>query len=181
MKLLGLVGTNGSGKTTACGYLKEKGFSIFSLSNIIRNVAKERGLPLDRDALTQLGNDLKAAHGTDYLAREAYNSFAAKQKSSVAFDSVRHVDEVLFLKEKGAIMIGFDAPIAIRFERIQARQSTTDNVTFKDFKRQDDHERFGQSSGQNINGCLSYCDHKINNVGGLREFRGQLDAVLALL
>jgi len=180
MKLIGLIGTNGSGKTTACAYLEKKGFKVFSLSDILRNIARDRALPLDRDTLTQLGSELKSAHGTDYLAREAYNAFAADQDTDVAFDSVRHVDEVLFLKEKGAVMIGFDAPLPVRFERIQDRQSATDQVSFEDFKRQDEFERYGKGYGQNINGCLAHCDHKISNTGGLTEFHGQLDAVLAL-
>ena len=58
--MIGLVGTNGSGKSTICDYLVGRGFQRYSLSSVIHNYVREKGLPTTRDNLVDVSNRLTA-------------------------------------------------------------------------------------------------------------------------
>ncbi|MYB53186.1 MAG: AAA family ATPase, partial [Acidobacteriia bacterium] len=54
--IIGLTGTNGSGKTVACELLQRKGFQFYSLSDVIREELAEKGLAANRENLIAEGN-----------------------------------------------------------------------------------------------------------------------------
>ena len=63
MIIIGLTGRNAGGKTTAGETLKAKGFYYLSLSDVIRQEARTRGLSEVRENLIALGNELRERHG----------------------------------------------------------------------------------------------------------------------
>ena len=160
---IGIVGKNGSGKSTVCEHLQTQGFNLISLSDIVRGVADQQAISHDRDSLTALANQLKLEHGTDYFARVALSTIQESDFNRVVFDSVRHPDEVNYLKEHNVFFIAVDASIEQRFERISQRGKETDLVSFEDFKRQDLYEASGDSFGQRIIDTMALCHVTINN------------------
>ncbi len=177
---LGLIGFNGSGKTAVCQYLKHRGYFVLSLSDVVREHAKRNNLPQDRDTLTNLANDLKAKHGLTYFATECLK-IADEKSSPVVFDSVRHPKEVDVLKDKGTLFIGIDSPIEVRYDRIKARKKDTDFIDFETFKAQDERERLGQSSGQNIEACLDQVNYHVVNDKELDSLYAKIDNILKKL
>ncbi len=175
---IGLVGQNGAGKSAVCTILKKKGFHAISLSDAVRVAATAQGLELSRENLIATGTALKAKFGPDILAKQSVD--AMSEFTDVVFDSVRLPEEALFLKKQGALLIGIEAPLDIRYARIRSRKNSTDNVTFEVFKAQDEGELNGASQGQNIGATLSLCDHKIDNKYGLDWLIEQLDHLLSL-
>ena len=99
-QLIGLVGTNGSGKSTVCQILKRKQFVSISLSDYVRDILDEKGLPQTRDNLVTAANDLKQEKGQHILAQFAYLQFSRLDVSCVVFDSIRNLEEINFLKQK---------------------------------------------------------------------------------
>lgn len=166
---IGLVGTNGAGKSTACELLETEGFVKISLSDFLRDIVKEKGLPLDRDTLTTESNKIKSQFGTAYFAKVAITYAQTHHIEKAIFDSVRHPDEVAYLKTNGVVFIGIDAPIELRYQRISSRMKETDRVDFETFKRQDHYERFGESSGQNIELALKACHKILSNTDSKEE------------
>lgn len=175
---IGLVGTNGAGKSTACELLEEEGFRKISLSDFLREIVKEQGLPLDRDTLTNESNKIKHQFGNDYFAKVAISYAKNNHIEKAIFDSVRHPDEVLYLKTNGVIFIGIDAPIELRYERITSRMKETDKVNFETFLRQDNYERFGASSGQNIEMALKECSTILTNTGSKESLKQELHTAI---
>ena len=173
---IGLVGTNGAGKSTACDYFKEKGYTILSLSDALRDHLTKLNLPLDRDTLTNTANTLKAERGSAVLAEMVFQ-LSKKVDTPVAFDSVRNVDELNYLKNQGVHFIGITAPLEVRYERIKSRNRETDHVDFETFKRQDQRESDGSSSGQNISSTLESCNTICQNDSTVTHLHAQLDAV----
>lgn len=173
---IGLVGTNGAGKSTACDYFKQKGYTILSLSDALRNHLTQLNLPLDRDTLTNTANTLKAEKGANILAKMVFELSKTFQ-GPIAFDSVRNVEELTYLQDQGVFFIGITAPLETRFERIKTRLRETDHVDFETFKRQDLRETDGSSSGQNITSTLESCNIICQNDTTVEHLHTQLDAV----
>jgi dephospho-CoA kinase len=176
MLWFGMVGRNGSGKSSVCEYLQKKGFYSVSLSDVVRYHARKQNRPDDRDTLTQLANALKKERGCDYLAIASLAH--ASGHARVVFDSIRHPAEVQALTNRGVVMVGIDASLAQCYERIQSRGKGTDGVSFEAFKQQDAYEMSGASYGQHISTCLDLCDVRITNNGTLTDLFDCIDAII---
>ena len=173
---IGIIGRNGSGKSSACDYLNTLGFNVVSLSDVVRYHAKKQCLDMDRNTLTALANTLKTERGLAYFAEASVSH--AKQEQKVVFDSIRHPLEVDYLKRHGVLFIGIDADLQDCYERIIARKKGTDFVSFDEFKAQDAYEMSGKSSGQHIDACLNQCDFRIKNNHTLGNLHTQLDDII---
>ncbi len=175
---IGLIGTNGAGKSTVCDYFRQKGFQVLSLSDSLRDYVREKGLPLDRDTLTHMANLLKEERGLDVLAKLVCETVEKESWDNVVFDSIRNRDEVNFLARKDVVFIGVTADIKVRYERVKLRARETDHIDFETFKRQDVRENSGESSGQNISLALEACRCVVENNTGIDDLHVSLDALL---
>ena len=171
---IGLIGENGSGKTTACDIFKTIGFETVSLSRVVRDYVESKGLKQERNVLIEYANILKQKHGLTYFAETCFNTVSFKQYERVVFDSVRHPDEVSFLKEKGVYFVGLKVPVSVRYERIKKRQHMTDLIDYQTFIEQDKREKSGDSLGQNLDKAFLLCDVIIENSDNLDRFKNQL-------
>jgi dephospho-CoA kinase len=178
--MIGLVGTNGSGKSTICDYLVDRGFQRYSLSSVIHNYVREKGLPTTRDNLVETSNRLKAQKGQDVLAREMFQLAMKEASSKIVFDSIRNPDEVKFLKDHYVTLIGVDAPIEKRYERISARKRESDLIDFETFRQHDQRENSGESSGQNVFAAMKACENVITNDGSYDDLCEQVDQLLSV-
>jgi dephospho-CoA kinase len=100
MIIIGLTGRNAGGKTTAGDALKAKGFYYLSLSDVIRQEAKKRGLSEVRENLIALGNELRERHGPGALAELTVAGMQSDKNYVV--DSIRHPAEVAALRKAGS-------------------------------------------------------------------------------
>ena len=66
--LIGLTGRNAAGKGEVAEYLKKKSFYYYSLSDVIRDEIRSRGQEPTREALIEVGNELRQKHGAHILA-----------------------------------------------------------------------------------------------------------------
>lgn len=171
---LGIVGLNGSGKSTVCHILEDVGFSAFSLSAIVRDYVAGLGLTQDRETLIHHANDLKTKNGLTYFAEKCFNDAVSKDCHYVVFDSVRHPLEVKYLKSKGVYFIHLDVPIELRFQRIKERQADTDQVDFETFKQLENLEIQGNSMGQSLKEAIELCDSTLLNSGDTYQLRQDL-------
>src|SRR5512143_4094235 len=103
MIIIGLTGRNASGKTTAGHTLAARGFNYLSLSDVIREEAKQRGLPDLRENLIALGNELRERHGPGALAELTVARMQPDRNYAV--DSIRHPSEVMALKKAGSFTL----------------------------------------------------------------------------
>ena len=87
-QLIGLVGTNGAGKSTVCQILKRKNFLVVSLSDYIRQELRKEGKPQTRSNLVTAANLIKKKQGQDILARLAVINVSKVSQKSIVFDSI---------------------------------------------------------------------------------------------
>ncbi len=175
-RLVGLTGTNAAGKGEIARLLAARGFGYRSLSDVLRGELARRGLEATRDNLIRVGNELRAAHGADVLARRAAPELGAGR---FVVDSIRNPAEIAFLRSLGGfLLVGVDAPIEIRFARARLRGRNESAATLEEFRAKEAEELRGGAAGQQLEACLALADVLIVNDGTLEELARKVKEAL---
>lgn len=177
--IVGLTGSFGAGKGVVSDYLvNEKGFVHFSARSFIIEELEKRRLPINRNTMTDVANDLRATHGSTYIFEQLVQ-MAKKYGGNAVVESVRAVAEAQYIKEQGGVVLGVDAEPEIRYQRIVKRGSDTDHVTFEEWRTQELRESNPDDpTKQDIFGALRESDHIIMNMSSLEELKASVDAFI---
>ena len=175
--IIGLTGTNGSGKTVAAEHLQKKGFRCYSLSDVIREELAARGLRPTRENLIAEGNRLRSEFGPAVLARRISRKFRLDQNYVV--DSIRTPQEVGALRECGAFhLLHLDAPRDVRYERALRRGGNRVPASFSQFREQEERElESSDPSRQQLRSTWKEADRTLLNAGSIQEFRDNLTEI----
>jgi predicted nuclease with RNAse H fold/dephospho-CoA kinase len=133
-KVIGLSGPISSGKTTAGKYLESLGFTYGRYSQVLQEVLQERGIPVTREALQQLGEEVYEGPGQRWLGSELIKRMP--EVGDLVVDGLRHPEDRSFLSEKFGpdfLHVHIDAPESIR------RQRYLDEGTSEDFTKASIH------------------------------------------
>jgi dephospho-CoA kinase len=176
--IIGLSGTLSSGKDTVSEYLeKNEGFQHISLSQVLRDLAREKRLEVNLENLTQLGNSILADYGRAYLVKKAEKQ--VDFSGDVVISSIRQPNEIEYLKtKKNFFMIFVDAQAKIRFERSVARNRRGDSQTLEEFIAIEKKEIDGKSGGMDLNYCKDHADYVLLNNGTMEEFKQKIQQIL---
>lgn len=178
--IIGITGTMGAGKGTVVDCLEGKGYEHISARKIWTQELEARNLPVDRDSMTALANQLRAEKGPDYFVRRALKE--VKPGQDVVIESIRTVAEAELLKSQGGVLLAVDADKKLRYSRISGRGSALDDVSYKDFVRQEDAEMANKDPNkQNIAKVAACSDYVVMNNGTLEELHTQVDIFLEKL
>jgi len=180
MITIGITGTLGAGKGTIVDYLIEKrGFVHFSARAFLTEEIKRRGLPVDRDSMSLVGNDLRAHHSPSYIVEQLYAQAQATGKNCI-IESVRTPGEVEALRGKpNFFLFAVDADPKVRYGRIVKRGSETDHVSFETFIANEQREMSSTDPNkQNLGVCIQQADFRFDNDGTLADLHAQVEQVL---
>ena len=177
--IIGLTGSFGAGKGSVANYLvNKKGFSHFSARALITEEIKKRGLPLDRDTMTIVANDLRKVGGPTYIF-ELLVDKAKEHGGDAVVESVRAVAEAKYVKEQGGVVLGIDADPKERYKRTIKRGSETDHVSFDEWHAQELKESNPDDpTKQDIFGALKESDVIIMNSHSIKELEDSVDEFL---
>ena len=175
--IIGITGTLGAGKGTIVEVLKEKGFEHFSVRAFIVEEIKKRDMPVNRDSMVEVGNDLRAKYGASYIVEQLYE----KASGDAVIESIRTVGEAEALKQKrNFILFSVDADQKIRYERIKRRKSSTDSVDFETFLENEKREMESYDPNkQNIAKVMELADYRFTNNETIEDLRKKVEEVLA--
>jgi len=193
LKLIGVAGTNGSGKDTVGKILSEHyGFWFISVTELLRDECRRRGLPVEREHLRAISAEWRREHGTGVLvdkAVEAFNALPDKDKyvGAVAA-SLRNPGEADRVHKQGGTVLWVDADPEIRYRRIQSNvlgrgRAAEDTKTFEQFLAEEEAEMHppvgADAAVLNMAAVKERADRFVeNNSGKLNVF--EIAAVTAL-
>lgn len=169
--MVGLTGPNASGKGEVAKFLATAGFSVHSLSDVVRDEATLRGLEHTRDNLIGVGVELREAHGPGALARRVLPRLGGRS----VVDSIRNPGEVEVLRGLDRfLLLGVDAPLMLRFERSVRRGRRGDGATLEEFAAKEARENSTTEAGQQLLRTLALADFVIDNDGTLDDLHRQV-------
>lgn len=186
MKIIGIGGTNGSGKDTIAQMLVERhGWLMVQYSDFLREEAKKRGWPIERQYLSTISAEWRASHGPSVLTEKAvdlFNKSKDKYKGLVVL-SMRHPGEATKVKELGGRVVWVDADPKIRYQRISGRgRSTEDKKTYEQFLAEEEAEMHhsGDQATLSMSKVKDMADISLENNGSdIEAFKDQAEKALA--
>ena len=178
--IIGITGSFGAGKGCVADYLvNQKGFTHFSARSFITKEIERRGLPVNRDSMIEVANDLRKEGGPTFIFEQLVQS-AKDHGGNAVVESVRAVAEAQYIKEQGGVVLGIDADPVIRYERIVKRGNETDHVSFEEWRDQEIRESNPDDpTKQDIFGALRESDYVIMNTNSVDALEACVDTFLA--
>ena len=193
LQIIGLAGTNGSGKDTVGQILADKhGYLFVSVSDFLRREARKRNLPVTREVLRTISAEWRREFGLGVLVDKAVEQFRASsgKYTGLVVSPMRNAGEAQHLTDLGGTLIWVDADPKVRYDRIQANAASRgrigeDNKTFEQFLAEEATE-MTQAAGTdaavlNMSAVKDHCDFFVNNDGtDLSVLQTDLARVLGL-
>ena len=150
--IIGIGGSNGAGKDTVGALLAERhGYLFISVTELLRDEARKRGLPVERQHLRDISAEWRRAYGLGVLVDRAvavFNAAPAGAYVGVVMSSLRNPAEADRVHELGGTMVWVDADPRVRYQRVQSAdrgRSGEDNKTFETFLQEEAVEMRRQS------------------------------------
>jgi dephospho-CoA kinase len=190
MQIIGLSGTNGSGKDTVAEMLAERyGFYFASATDMFREELEHRGLPVDREHKAALSAEWRRQYGMGVIVDRAYEYYQAHQNEykGMIVGSLRHPGEADRVHELGGQVLWVDADPRVRYVRITANahargRAAEDDKTFEEFLAEQEREMHpvGDEATLNIAAVKERADITLlNNGNDIDQFKTQAEATLA--
>lgn len=177
MKIIGLSGTNGSGKDTVGQILQDDyGYLFVSVTDILRDELIAEGKSTERENMRELGDKWRREIGLSVLVDKAVEIFNSKKGAykGLVVSSIRNVGEVEHIHELGGIVVWVDADPKIRYQRVVARRRSDDEKTFEQFmsEEQDEMHAYSDEAGLAMGEVKKLSDVFIENNSDSIEILG---------
>jgi len=176
--IVGLTGPLAGGKGVVAGYLEEKGFIHFSLSDRIREEIKKRKGKVTRKTLQDTADEMRRTGGPAVLLKRTLKLVEGHSGSYFVVETLRGQAEVDFLKKIPlSFLLGITAPAVVRFKRMMRRNRGGDLLNWPQFIAADRNDfKSGRGlMGRDINYCLSQADIVLENTSSLKDLYDQID------
>ncbi len=184
MKIIGIAGTNGSGKDSLGQILADDyGWLFVSVTEILRAEARKRGLPIERKTLWTISAEWRRQSGLGVLVNKAVKQFekSGGKYKGLAVASLRNPGEADRIHELGGKVVWVDADPKLRYERTESRsRSPEDHKTFEEFLviQQAEMQQEGDDATLSLVGVKAKADIFLENNGTLEEFKAAIKRIL---
>jgi dephospho-CoA kinase len=176
MIVIGAVGFNGSGKDALIEYLEEEhGIPMFSMGDLVRAMAAERGVRPTRSNLHEISQQVMGHYGADVFAKKLIARFGERSWDAVGITGIRTPADVRAFRDNfGGDFVLVHVRVSdsrTRFERVQRRDETRDPENYARFLRQDQEEK----ELFHIEEAIQQADITIDNDGALEAFHRKIE------
>lgn len=185
MKIIGIGGTNGSGKDTIGEMLAQRhGFLFMSGSDFLREEAKKRGLPIEREVLRTISAEWRREIGLSVIVDKIVGIYKENETkySGLAIAPMRNLGEAKRIHQLGGKLIWVDGDPKVRYERIRRRARTAeDQKTFEQFlaEEQAEMKHVGDATALDGEGVRAISDIFLDNSGDdIEAFKDEAEKVL---
>ena len=180
MKVIGVIGRNGSGKDEVLKYLKEKhGIPFLSTGDMVREIAAREGRTPDRTTLQEISNSCFQKHGQGCFVKMVAAKIREKGWPVAGISGVRSPHDVELLREilgRSFVLIEvFVADPRVRFERMRKRGAERDTDSYERFLEQDK----GEEQVFHVGEAAALADFSLSNDGRLEDLHRAIEDLIA--
>ena len=176
MRVIGVVGLPGSGKSEAAAVADELGIPVVTMGDVIRQACRDRGL----DPASHHGEVAQALRNEGGTAAIADRSIPMIEDALQAYDTVlvdgirsdAEVDRFRAAFGEAFTLVRVEAPFEVRAERIDARGR--DDTAAESLADRDERE-LGFGMGE----AMERADVVVENTASLEAFQDRVRALLA--
>ena len=172
--ILGLTGPMGCGKGEIVKILEKLGFKYITLSLMVREEARKRGIEEEREKLMEFVNSMRAAEGAGVLAKRSLIHIQEDGHDKWVVDGIRNPAEIDELKKGDEVhVIGVHTDRDVLVDRILSRGRESDAKERSEILRKIDREwgKGESEDGQQVGKCMEKADQIIENEGTLDELQ----------
>lgn len=175
--IIGVTGNFASGKDSVAQILEEMNFGHVSFSNLLREELNHRKQKITRDALRDIGNELRGKLGAEYLARKALER--VKDGENYVFTSLRNPAEVKLLQQReDFILVKVIAPDAVRLKRIVSRNREEDPKTLGELRDKEAQEKSSDPNSQQLHTVSKMVRITIVNDSSLEKLKQKTEKLV---
>jgi len=179
--IIGLTGPMGSGKTTVINTIKNKGYKHITLSSMLREECRKRGLEEIRENLMEIGQELREKYGAGILAERALEKVGLEGGNDWIIDGIRNPAEINKLrKHHNFVLVANTAPEDLIIKRILSRKRSDDTLTEESIRKKLRRE-WGEGEpeeGQQLGKCIAMADYRFENTMPMDEVEESFKEVL---
>ncbi|PID32426.1 hypothetical protein CR970_00530 [Candidatus Saccharibacteria bacterium] len=153
MKLIGLSGSNGSGKDTIGHLLRDQfGWCFAGATEMLVAELEKRGLPTDRKHKANLSAEWRRQYGPAVIVDRGVEQFQASGRGGLIVGSLRHPSEADRVHELGGVMLWVDADSRVRYERITTndRGRVEDKISYEQFVADEQREMYPEGDSATL-------------------------------
>jgi len=172
--IIGLTGPMGCGKGEVVKILEKMDFEYITLSMMVREEARNRGIEEEREKLMEVGNSMRSAEGAGVLGKRALKKIQDSGHDKWVVDGIRNPVEIDSLREGDDVhIVGVNANRDLLVERILSRGRGSDAIEREAIIHRLDREwGLGEpEDGQQVEKCMGKVDLVIDNEGTLEELQ----------
>jgi dephospho-CoA kinase len=168
----------GSGKSTVASIAAAMGFRVFSMGDIVRQLAQERGVEPTPEKLGELMLTIRKEKGPAIVAAKTIEKILQDGSSRICVEGLRSLQEVDMLRSEfyDFFIIAVHSSPRTRFSRLTARERRDDPKTHEIFNERDRRE-----IGVGLGDVLALADFAIVNEGFLEELKTIASRVLQMV
>ena len=180
MRIIGVVGKNGSGKDEVLKYLRTKyDIPFLSTGDVVREMARKEGLELTRENLKSISERCFRDMGEGCFVKLAAERIRANGWQTAGISGIRSINDVKILRETlGDDFILIDVYVSDphqRYGRMVKRSEERDPKSYEQFARQDEAEE----ELFHIQDAEKQADHRIRNDGTLSDMHKAIEKLVS--
>ena len=179
MKVIGVIGQNGSGKDEVLKYLRAKyNVPFLSTGDMVRDIAAKEGKEPTRENLQEISQRYFQELGNGIFVKLVAENIQRNGWSIGGITGIRSLDDVKILRNsfsKDFILINvYVSNPKIRYRRMLQRGEGRDPRTYEQFLNQDkkEEELF------HIQSAAQFADYSIGNDSSLDELHREIDRLV---
>jgi dephospho-CoA kinase len=171
MQIIGFVGPQGGGKSTATEYVKTRGYTILEMNTAAVEEAERLGIEPNKVNLPAIGTRLRKELGQNYAAEHLCMLIDKRGLKKIVISGIRSNFEIDYFRKKffEFKVAAITAPLELRYERTKDRFPSKEAF----LKREEEENKWGIAEG------LKSADITIENTGTEEDFLKNVDTWLS--
>jgi dephospho-CoA kinase len=179
IKVIGVIGQNGSGKDEVLKYLRAQyDVPFYSTGEMVREIAAKENVEPTRENLGQISERYFRTMGKGCFVRLLADKIRQSALKTVGISGIRSLDDVTILKEifdKDFILIRvFISDPHVRYDRMTKRAEGRDPKSYEQFLQQDKTEEALFS----VKAAEQGADYSLSNDGSLDDLYGRIEKLV---